>query len=74
VLRTVAAILRGVLGAVLGLYAGAYGRVAYMHLTHPGYVSDMDFTALLFAAAGAVLGGAVGLLLGFWLASHSAAK
>jgi membrane protein YqaA with SNARE-associated domain len=45
-----------------------------MHLTHPGYVSDMDFTALLFAAAGAVLGGAVGLLLGFWLASHSAAK
>jgi len=37
-------------------------------------VSDMDFTALLFAAAGAVLGGAVGLLLGLWLASRSAAK
>jgi hypothetical protein len=73
-LRTVAAILGGVLGAVLGCYAGAFGRVGYMYLTHPGYASDMDYAGGLFGMAGAVLGGAVGPLLGLWLASRAASR
>jgi hypothetical protein len=71
-LRTAAVILGGVIGAVLGFYAGAYGRVAYMHLMNPGYTSDYDFAIVGVAVVGAVLGGAVGILLGRWLASRSA--
>jgi hypothetical protein len=42
---------------VLAFYAGAYGRVAWMHLTSRGYDPRMDYAAGLVGLAGAVLGG-----------------
>lgn len=72
-LRVAVVLLGGVIGAAIGLYGGAYGRLICMRLTHPTYDPGMDFTILLFATAGAVLGGAVGAWLGIWLTSHSRA-
>jgi hypothetical protein len=67
-MHTTTATVGGLLGAVLGFYAGAYCRFAYMYLTQRDYDPGMDYAAALFGIPGAVIAGTVGVWIGLWLA------